>query len=211
LEKDYPEKNCLTCGQIFKPREAEQKSCREATCLARRDAQRRQQYEDLGGCLECGVLDGHSEFCPQRALIVLGHPAGPCPYCGGGIHNHTERCRLAMWVHQNQSCPICGRYLDPQVVYPDVDSITKDHILPQSKYPGQQNQGHLRLTHRRCNECKDDDITPYGVRQPAWGVLPEVPHSDYPHDLTEHLASEQENLRQAVYWPAEEAPNESLN
>lgn len=50
------------------------------------------------------------------------------------------------------TCAVCGNWIDPDLKYPDPYSFSADHITPLSR--GGHNRGPLRATHLRCNNSR---------------------------------------------------------
>lgn len=60
-------------------------------------------------------------------------------------------------IQQTQdTCAICGRWIDPDLTYPDPDSFSADHITPISK--GGHNRGPLQATHLKCNNSRNNKL-----------------------------------------------------
>ena len=173
------ERWCIWCEEIFVPLKRKQNACLNYDCQISREAKHQAYKLAYGGCPDCGFSFGrHNPRCKGLALEALGLPDGPCPYCQTGPGRHRDNCWVYYYVEQDGICAVCGRELDPQVPYPDLDYITRDHLYPRSRVQRDLKVKHLpnniELVHKRCNEWKGNNPAPFG--QPAWGVLVGRPH-----------------------------------
>jgi hypothetical protein len=172
------ERWCLWCEQIFVPEKRKQNFCLNYECQITRETKRLAYRRAYGGCPDCGFSFGqHTPHCKGVALEALGLPEGPCPYCQNGPGHHRDNCWIYYFVAQDGLCAVCGRELDPQVPYPNLDYITRDHLYPRSRVERdlkvKQLPHNTELVHKRCNEWKGNNPAPFG--QPAWGILLGVP------------------------------------
>jgi hypothetical protein len=169
------ERCCVHCHQPFTPALSHCRGlCPNPICITRRQEATRTKYLAAHGCPQCGgSLKNHVPPCDQEILQQIGLPQGPCPWCGGPPYEHLRGCQIIRFVAQKGLCPLCGRFLDPDLAYPEPDSVNRDHIKPHSRTHHCDNSQNIQLAHLRCNDWKADHASPCG--QPPWGVLEDVP------------------------------------
>ena len=169
------ERCCEHCHQPFIPALSHcQGLCPNPICITRRQEATRTKYLAAHGCPQCGgSMKNHIPPCDQEILQRIGLPQGPCPWCGSPPYEHLRGCQICRFVTQKGLCPLCGRALDPNIAYPDPDSVNRDHINPHCRTRHRDNSQNIQLAHLRCNDWKANHSSPCG--QPPWGILENVP------------------------------------
>ena len=168
---------CFWCEHAFYPYDLAGHKlwrCQTPGCEETYRRFRRREASLDGRCLDCDAWgERHSPECKGQALCEAGLPQGPCPWCGGRPGAHIKGCLVVYFVRQAGICSLCGRGLDPQVLYPAPDFVTREHVFPRSKAETTLTADNLELAHKRCNEWKSDNPAPFG--QPFWGILAGLP------------------------------------
>lgn len=170
--RDYPERACVKCGVMFKPRTKEQSHCgRECARLV----------AGAHVCVECGSTFKHrlsnkqlNKYCSRecghaaRRRIANAHgrktsaPRAPLGW------SHEARARrygvrvehvdvMAVFERDRWSCGICGRAVDPLLLWPDPMSASLDHVVPLSR-GGAHSMSNTQCAHLLCNTTKNNDI-----------------------------------------------------
>lgn len=67
-----------------------------------------------------------------------------------------ERNRKVI-LDREETCSICGGYVDKELKTPHPMSAEVDHIHPKNK-GGSDSLDNLQLTHRKCNREKSDKV-----------------------------------------------------
>lgn len=57
---------------------------------------------------------------------------------------------------EESDCWLCGRVIDPRVVYPDPWSGSVDHVVPLSRGGDPLARGNCRAAHLRCNQRRNN-------------------------------------------------------
>lgn len=70
----------------------------------------------------------------------------------GRTGHRTYRAKRAKLQRENDTCAICGGWINPDFKYPHPQSFSADHITPVSK--GGHNLGPLQAAHYGCNSSR---------------------------------------------------------
>jgi len=101
-----------------------------------------------------------------RVLTICGEPGCPEPVERGYCAEHRRRSlsstktgratralRARVADRDNWTCGICGGRIDPNVKYPDPQSLALDHVEPVS-VGGAHAEANVQAAHKVCNERK---------------------------------------------------------
>lgn len=172
-----PERACLTCSNPFEPRNDKHRYCSYSCAgIARRIDWKRAQRPDrargkpqgvtqlsIGACATCGDM-----FAPRNVAHVNCSPG-----CTAKARRMRENYRghkrrvwsqltrtdlidpVEIYERDNWKCNICGDQIDKTLKYPDMDSVSLDHVRPLS-WGGTHTSENLAASHLRCNLSKRD-------------------------------------------------------
>jgi 5-methylcytosine-specific restriction endonuclease McrA len=135
---------CVTCGETFKPRLADQRACSNK-CRVR--------IEAPAPCDDCGELTERegNQFgrfcatCSKRRARIRDRRKDK-----GWTLKHLLPSVRAVATRDNYICHVCGGAVDMSLPFNDGMAATRDHIIPRSA-GGSHDPSNLKLAHRSCN------------------------------------------------------------
>jgi 5-methylcytosine-specific restriction endonuclease McrA len=108
-------------------------------------------------CAECG------KACYKRSHYVRHDRDQYCSEsCRGSVGNKTKRTGVRvpmykLWKRDNGICHICNEKVDFDLDFPDINSPSRDHVIPLSK-GGKYSWDNVKLSHLGCNREKRDKL-----------------------------------------------------
>lgn len=141
LAEPLPERTCELpeCGKRYQPYKATQRACceRHGHTLWNREsrADGRQKPEPW--------TEARKERWKRRQELKRATSSGR-PVVREDIGDRDD------WV-----CYLCEQPIDRQLIWPDPESATTDHVIPLSR-GGEHDPDNVRITHARCNSAKGD-------------------------------------------------------
>lgn len=99
----------------------------------------------LRGCSACREVKPVADF-----YLNSYHPTGRMTECALCALARRRLDRVSVFERDEWRCGICATAIDPEVHYPDPQSVSVDHIVPRSR-GGSDDQDNLQAAHLICN------------------------------------------------------------